>query len=355
MAIFNNIVLDQPQWLWILLWLFLLIPFWGYSWRKIIGFKKSWNRHPFIFKGKLPSWRFLFAKTVFCFSALFLVALALADPYYIRSQSSNFYQGVRIFFLVDTSRSMVMAEDILPNRLLAVKNEIKEITANLDGQYQLAIIPFAGVANAYYHLPSFDQASFFLALKQLDTETIPVSGTDTVGAFLALDMALDAVSHDSQNINLILFFSDGGKEEDFLVDRVQLGVILTKLAGKSCRFYINGVGDDTQDTYLIKRSASGDFVGYLTDANNKPRVSRLDEDLLQMMAKLVGGQYSRLALDNSTLRADLKEVVLKNRRLEKVGENQDRVPLRSYVLYLAVFLLLISRINVWLVKNKNAP
>lgn len=333
--------IQQFHWLWLLLVVPLLLMFLIYSWKQFSGFKNYWRQNPYLFEGRLPPWSLRVAKAVFCFVGLILIVVALTDPFYRFSVPEKLYRGVRFFFVVDVSLSMKGAEDVPPNRLLAAKEEIKNAVTNFDGRYELAIIPFAGEVNTYYYLPSFDQLSFLLALESLSDETVPIPGTNLAGALEAPRQLISELKSEKGDVNVVIILTDGGTEEGFAVNRLEL----SRLAGQlnaSADLYIVGIGQ-LAPTPLVERDWGGNFKEYLRQppANVKMAYSQLDEPLLRLIASSGNGHYFRFE-QRDQLQAEIKKTIEEHRRFAKTEMVWKRRPLRSWLLFSAICALLLS-------------
>src|SRR4029077_15774076 len=73
--------------------------------------------------GNLPTVKARYLGFSLFILSLVLLVFGLADPYIIKTNYP--YKDLRLFFLLDISKSMAYAEDIKPNRLKAAKDEIK--------------------------------------------------------------------------------------------------------------------------------------------------------------------------------------------------------------------------------------
>jgi len=332
--------IQHSYWLWFLLLLPLLVILIAYSWKRFSGFKEHWRQNPYSFEGQLPPWSLRVAKAVFCCIGFTLITIALTDPFYRYPVSEKIYKGVRFIFVVDVSLSMKGAEDIPPNRLEAAKEEIKAAVTSLEGGYELAIIPFAGEVNTYYYLPSFDQLSFLLALENLDSETVPIPGTNLAGALEAPQQLISELEIEGDNINVVVLLTDGGREEGFAVNRSELNKLASQLAANA-HLYVVGIGQSTP-TPLIERDWGGNFKGYLKQPPAKQRVaySQLDEALLKFIATSGRGRYFQF-VQREQLQAEIKESVERYRQLARTETVWKRRPLRSWLLVAATIALLI--------------
>ena len=326
--------------------LFWLLPAVGFfyllSWMAYLRWQKISKKKLYQFQVKLPSWFLRFFKAFGYCSALALIILALADPYYQKPVSENVYKGVRVYFLVDISNSMESAEDVLPNRLAAAKKEIENFCLNLEGDYELAIIPFASDASSYYFTPAVSKPAFIDAVNELNGDLIFYKGTDLITAFLGLKKMIDGFGLNNEDVNLAILLSDGGKEEAFTVNRVELQQAINNITQFNFKIYAFGVGG-LQPTPLIERGNNGEFLSYLKDeVTGKRYYSVLDEGILKSVAGWGGGKYFRF--DNpGDLNNNLKNIIEENRQLKEVRIRYDKTSLRFLFLCFAVVIFLLGK------------
>ena len=163
--------------LWNLLWvlpLFFLIFYVG--WQRRNGLLKR-------FLGKRaddPSYTSAsktrrFWRAVLLAGALILLFAAAARPSWGVSIQPYAGQGRDIMVVFDTSRSM-LAQDVRPSRLEHAKWLVRELVKMNPGD-RFGLIAFAG--QAFLECPlTIDKTSFLASLDDLNTDTIPVGGTN---------------------------------------------------------------------------------------------------------------------------------------------------------------------------------
>ena len=145
----------------------------------------------------------------------------LARP---RRKTTGFWRKVRdetrITFLLDSSWSMKMGEDVEPNRLAAAKERIEYFVdalwfdPMLKGNYAVALIPFAGAAEPLFLPFTTSRDQFLSHLGQIDERTITKKGTSLWAALRAYDeLLLSRPAREKGTLDLGILISDGGKEE----------------------------------------------------------------------------------------------------------------------------------------------
>lgn len=313
-----------------------------WSWWRFSQFQKKLQHYPFLYKQYLPSWKRRIMSTFAICASLSSLIIAIADPVYKARIPLPVYRGVRLFFMIDVSRSMTDCEDIAPTRLEATKQEIAGALHDLDGSYECALIPVAGDASAFYHPPSFDQINFLLSLRHMDRETIPASGTDLSAGIRALEK-LDVLFPAPQSTtSLVIFISDGGQEELFAVDRAKIRQDMQILLSHSFRFHTIGVGTTTP-VPLIQRDSSGNFEGYFIDPKTrKPFMSKLDENMLRYISLVGNGEYHHFSRKGE-LRNIVSSLVINHRELARTDYREERRSIRLWFFLTGITLFFFSQ------------
>jgi hypothetical protein len=327
---FNNI-----NFLWGLVAIPVMATLLWLSWRHYRRFEQS--KYMLIFGHNSPSWTSRFIWGGLKLGALALLLFALAEPAIKLPSKEKKYENVRIFFLVDVSSSMVYAEDIKPTRMDCTKKEMLSFYDQLDGQYSIGIIPFAGMPNAYYCPVTNSRASYTLMTKKLSPNVAPDPGTDLPLAMESLQGYLKKNKLYDSGINIIVVMTDGGKEESESTNRLGFTKNITEMSGKNCKFFFVGIGGKEPAPLLI-RDKKGAFVDFVRDEKGNAASSQLDEDFLRSAAEVSRGEY-KLFDKPGELYPLLKDSIEKN-RVELNGEIvYKQVSLQPY-LFVASFVIL---------------
>jgi hypothetical protein len=263
--------------------------------------------------------------------------VGLAEPYVMVDAKDKEYKDIRLIFVLDVSRSMIYAEDIPPNRLTAMKQQVKDFYLKLDGLYECSILPFAGDANPYFCPLTKSRSSFVTMLDELDWRSSPSLGTDLNKAMESVrDVYVKQDKIDKSGFNIIILISDGGKEEAIATNRVKLLQVSRELASKNFKIYTIGVGGD-KPCPLVFRDAKGSFTGYVTE-NGRIATSQLDGEILRQLADIGHGKYYNLNA-SAALASDLKEIVAENQALITERIRPEKLPLQGYLFSVTVCLL----------------
>ncbi len=211
--------------------------------------------------------------TLFSIGFFFFV-IGLSRPQIGAKLKENETKGAEIMIALDVSNSM-LAEDYSPNRLERAKLAISRLVDKLRDD-RIGLIVFAG--NSFVQLPiTTDYVSAKMFLNSISTESVPVQGT-AIGE--AINTAVRSFSAQSEKSRAVIIITDGENHEDDPVAAAK------QAAEMGVRVFAIGVGSPEgkpipMDGELLK-DKNGDIV-----------VTRLDESVLQEVAKAGNGLYVR--------------------------------------------------------------
>lgn len=272
--------------------------------------------------GRWSSWL-----RVFCFvlTIMFFTVAALR-PYNGFETREVMNQGVDLYFLVDLSPSM-NTQDIKPNRLARARFEMKDFLKLFRGD-RVGLIGFSGEAYTFVPLTS-DYEAFDLFLDELDTDLIPSHGTDIAGA---ISLAVESLKkREVDAAKAVVLITDGEDSVGLDEKTVQ------EIRQYDIRVYVVGVG--TPDGAPVPR-AEGD---YITDADGKIVVSRLNEQVLENLALATDGGYVRSVGSDADIKQIYNGIRKKTGSLE--GQVQERKLLKHVFqpfLLLGLFFLMLE-------------
>jgi Ca-activated chloride channel family protein len=258
--------------------------------------------------------------------ALFLLFVSLARPQWGAVWQKSETRGIDIMIALDTSRSM-LAEDISPNRLERSKLAILDLLETVRGD-RVGLIAFAG--NAFLQCPlTLDYQAFRQTLAALDTDSIPVGGTDVASAI----EEADAYFEKTDNTRILILITDG---EDLGADGVNRA---QQSAEQGTRILTVGVGSPQGELIPI-RTPDGQR-DFLRDSEGNPVSTALDASTLMQIAEATGGVYAALGQTGSGL-LDAYQFSLSQSEASERNELLQRIPLERFQWpLLAAFLLLI--------------
>ncbi|MBD3167160.1 VWA domain-containing protein [bacterium] len=233
-------------------------------------------------------------KRVLFITALALLAVGLANPRIGTRWEEVTREGIDIYLLVDVSRSMDV-QDIRPTRLAKTRYELIRFLEGLKGD-RVGIVPFAGTAYPLMPL-TLDYAAAGMFINLLDTDLIPNQGT-AIGE--AIETALQSFSkpedESTARNRAMVLISDGEDHEGDALSAAR------RAAEQGVTIFTVGMAQAKGDP-IPKLDASGQQVGWLTDENDRPVTSRLNEDLLRDIATTTGGSYYRASQGGQEFRS----------------------------------------------------
>ena len=270
----------QPLWLIGL----LVIPL---GWTGIyLRRKRRFNAYTFSSNQQLPSsalGSLRAASGGLSWLALAFVFTALARP-----QSSQMFQqpsqnlGVDLMMALDISTSM-LARDLKPNRLEALKEVATDFVAQR-AMDRLGLVIYAG--EAYSPVPlTTDQSLLSQQISALHHEML--EGGTAIG--MGLSTAVNRLVESPAKSKVIILLTDG-ENNGGMVDPVQAAELAASLGIK---VYTIGLGTNGMASTPVMKDPRGNLI-------YQPRPVTIDEELLQRIASITGGQYFR-ATDNESL------------------------------------------------------
>lgn len=233
-----------------------------------------------------------------------LVALSLLSPQKPSEKEEVEVNGLNVYALIDTSRSM-MTEDVYPNRLEAAKRTLEKLMGNLKGD-RIGFIPFSD--SAYIQMPLTDDYSIGANyINALDTNLISGGGTEL---YQALELAEKSFEEIGSENKTVLIFSDGGDFDERSLEFV-----------KNKKINVFSVGIGTSEGSIVPEYIRGVKTGFIKDDSGSAVVSRLNSDFLRELAEAAGGKYYEVNnLNDNTIDffKDSAELERKNQRNEEM-------------------------------------
>ena len=269
----------EPEWLqllWFILILGLLYRFAFSRKRKFLqafGHPESTRQMMPSHDARAPLWKALWFMVGFTF-----LSLALAQPQWGQEKKQLKRKGIDLVFVVDTSLSM-LAQDVKPSRIEKAKFLMKSFLKHIEGD-RVGIVTFAG--SGFLQSPlTLDYSAFSLFANSIQVGYIPDAGTNLSDG---IQMAIQSLPKDKQKYQAIIVLSDGEAMEGRIEDAIQLA----KKIG--VRIYTIGLGS-TEGEPIPLRSSEGKIGGYKKDEQGQVVITKLNEPLLEQIAKETGGLY----------------------------------------------------------------
>jgi len=219
-------------------------------------------------------------KVLCLIGAVGCLVLALMQPQWGQEWQEVQRQGRDLMIVLDVSRSM-LAEDVVPNRLVRAKSDIKDLVQVLqkEGGNRLGLVVFAGQASLQCPL-TLDYGFFLQQLNQVGLHTVTRGGT-LIGD--AIRKALSAFGPLANNYRDIILITDGEDHDSFPVEAAKAA------AAEQVSIYTIGLGDAVSGTRVPVSGTPGQrtYVQY----QGHEVLSRMQPALLLEMARLTGGAY----------------------------------------------------------------
>jgi Ca-activated chloride channel family protein len=147
---------------------------------------------------------------------------------------------------------------------------------------------------------------------------------------------------DQSGVNLVILLSDGGKEEALATDRIKLLNIVKNLGSKNFKFFTVGVGGK-EAAPLIERDNKGNFINYVKDDLGKAAYSKLDEEILEGVAKAGKGRYFNFQVKDELV-GFLDGVIKENRTAGGIDISYKKYYLQAWLFAFAAVLLFFANI-----------
>ena len=204
----------------------------------------------------------------------FFFVIGLSRPQIGAKLKEHETKGAEMMIVLDVSNSM-LAEDYSPNRLERAKLAISRLVDKLRDD-RIGLIVFAG--NSFVQLPiTTDYVSAKMFLNSISTESVPVQGT---AIKYAINTTISSFSSQSSKCSPIILITVGENNDDDPV------AAAAQAAEMGVRVFTIGVGSPEGKPIPM----DGEL---LTDKNGDIVVTRLDETVLQDVARAGNGVYVR--------------------------------------------------------------
>jgi Ca-activated chloride channel family protein len=292
--IFNNLTFENPAWFWLLLALPLFVA-WYIVKRKesqvpvkfsnTASFSKNsfWgNLKHIMFAMKLLAWVFL--------------TIAMARPRTVDVTTDiKKTRGIDIVMSIDISASM-LAKDFRPNRMEVVKEVAAEFVDNRPND-RIGLVVFSG--ESYTKTPvTSDKVIVQNTLENISYSS-QIEGGTAIGMGLAT--AVNRLKDSEAKGKVIILLTDGVNNTGFIEPKTAADLALEY----DIKVYSIGVGSMGTALSPVAIDRRGEFQYRNTKVE-------IDEDLLQEISKLTGGEYFRANNEDK-----LKDIYEEINKLEK--------------------------------------
>lgn len=323
------------------LYLLILIPFFILFYILYLRGKKK-RLYSFVDKGLseniIPELSFgkHWLKFILVLIAYFFIIIAISNPQIGTSLEKTQRQGSDLMVCLDISNSMY-AEDIKPNRISRAKQALNRLVDQLDGD-RIGIVVFAG--SSFVQLPitnDYGAAKTFIDI--IDPSMISNQGTAIGSALRMAESSFgDGISDKSKSIILI---SDGEDNEE--------GAISIAKSINKKGIIINTIGLGLSEGALIPFKTKSGRVDYKKTSDGSYVMTRLNEEMLENIAKSGQGVYIRA--NNSTI--GLENILARINKMEK--NEYEAIIYKEYEsrFYIFAFIALIILVIEFLVFEKK--
>lgn len=241
----------------------------------------------------VSSWR-VYTKFILFTLAYTALVFASARPQFGVKIEEEKSEGVEMMFVVDVSNSM-LAEDFTPNRLERTRYAIDKLFSKMN-QDRVGMVVFAGESKVQLPITTdYRMARNFL--KRLSPSLVSVQGTDLSSAINLASLSFSQREGASQ---VMIIITDGEAHDGNAL------AVAEQAASRGIRIFTIGIGSPEGAPIQL----NGEFI---KDEKGEMVVSRLNEELLQDIAKKGKGAYVRA----STAEFGLNEIVDAIEELEK--------------------------------------
>ncbi|TYQ16880.1 UNVERIFIED_CONTAM: Ca-activated chloride channel family protein [Acetivibrio alkalicellulosi] len=241
--------------------------------------------------------RFKILRNLLITFGLILIVFSLMGPQVFEGFVDLKKEGLDIYFLIDTSKSMLVT-DVQPDRISRAKKIMGDIIDKLEGD-RIGFIPFA--SDAYIQMPLTDDYPLSrMFLDVIDTNMIAGGGTNIEAA---INLAYNSFERVSVSDRVIIIISDGEEHESDSQSAVK------KINDEHLKIYSIGIGTQNGGLIPIYDDINGQITGYRKDASGNFVTSHLYPDILKNLAQLGNGSYYQnevgsLLNDMSSLKRD---------------------------------------------------
>ncbi len=250
--------------------------------------------------------------------AIALIIIVLARPQSTNSSKDVITEGIDIVMTLDTSSSME-ALDFKPNRLEAAKDVATQFISAREND-KIGLVIFAGESFTQCPLTT-DKASLLNLMQDIKTQMIE----DGTAIGLGLATAVNRIKDSDAKSKVIILLTDGVNNKGEVAPLTAAEIAKTF----GIRVYTIGVGSKGVAQIPVQTAYGTRLV---------EEEVKIDEAIMQDIAKITGGQYFRATNKNS-----LKKIYEEIDQMEKTKIEVKEYTKRSekYLLFAALAALFI--------------
>lgn len=326
----DNLVFKTPEFLWLLI-LLPIIAFLTHRF-KFIGLNNLKFSNLDGFDSSSFKSRIYPIINIFRLITLLLVIVALARPQLISNiTKTKTSSGIDIVITVDISSSM-LAQDLKPNRLEALKKVASEFINNRIND-RIGLVIYAG--ESYTKTPvTSDKDVVIKSLSDITFDGIIEDGT-AIGMGLAT--SVNRLKESKAKSKVIILLTDGVNNSGFIDPSTAADLA----ANFEIKTYTIGLGSNGNARAPVALNPNGSFRFGITKVE-------IDEELLKNVANKTGGLYFR-ATDNKKLQDIYNEInKLEKTELEEIKFSESEEKYRTLIIA-AIGLIFVELILKYIV------
>lgn len=326
---------DNPAWFWALLIIPLMV------WVQYRYFKRrqiAWLTYSDASDlDHLPgNWRSygIFAGFGLQIIAVILIITALARPQHEQVYTERTVEGIDIMLVLDISSSM-LAEDMQPNRLIAVKNVASGFIDQRESD-RIGLVVFARESFTLVP-PTLDYQLLQTQLEHVDLGMV----RDGTAIGMGLATAVNRLRKSDAENRVIVLLTDGENNAGE-IDPITAGELAATFG---IRVYTIGASTDA-------RTAPYPVDDPIRGTRYHEIVVQIDEDMMRDIADRTGGRYFR-ATDNESLEQVYQEIdELERTEFEESVYHELADAYQGYLAWGMILLLLSFACDKWLFRTE---
>ena len=319
---FSNVEFANPQFFWLFAILPVAIAWYWFKRNEQTASLKISNTAGFNTNNLLPKLKpLLFAMRLLALAAI-ITAMARPQTEDVSSRTKT-TKGIDIVMAIDVSSSM-LARDLKPNRLSALKSVAADFIRKRPND-RIGLVAYAG--ESFTKTPITSDKSIVLgALREISYGDLE----DGTAIGMGLATSVNRLKESQAKSKVIILLTDGVNNSGFIEPLTAADLAVEY----DIKTYTIGLGTNGNALSPIAYNADGSFRYGM-------RQVEIDEDLLEEISELTGGEYFR-ATDNEKLEDIYNEInKLEKTEIEEFRYHKYDEKFRPLVL-LAGFLVLLE-------------
>lgn len=328
---------DNPFWFWALLIIpvILWVQYRYYKRRQMAFLAYSDTSDLDFMSGNWRSYG-VFAGFALQVAAVILIILAMARPQEEQVYTERHVEGIDIMLVLDISSSM-LAEDMQPNRLIAVKEVASDFILRRDSD-RIGLVVFARESFTVVP-PTLDYNLLRNQLDQVDLGMV----RDGTAIGMGLATAVNRLRDSDAESRVIILLTDGENNAGE-IDPLTAGELAATFG---VRVYTIGASTDARTApYPVRDPIRGTRY-------HEIRVE-IDEEMMRTIAENTGGRYFR-ATDNRSLEQVYREIdEMERSEFEEVVYHEFSDRYQAFLTWGMLLMLLSVVCDRWLFRTELA-